>query len=182
MPHTHGEYALGRLIADAQRRATGAQVALMNNGGIRTDLPAGPITWEKLYELSPFGNRLVVLTLTGAKLRQAVEHAVRGSEPNAHVSGLVATYDPSRPAGSRVVSLTLEDGTPVRDDATYTVAVNDFLAGQGDAFTAFADPVARKDTGIVDLDALIDYLKSQPQPVRAPADARLRAEAAAAVR
>ncbi|HET9986194.1 MAG TPA: 5'-nucleotidase C-terminal domain-containing protein, partial [Longimicrobiales bacterium] len=104
LPHTHGEYALGRLIADAQRRATGAQVALMNNGGIRADLPAGPVTWEQLYELAPFGNRLVVLTLTGAKLRQAVEHALRGGEPSAQVSGLLATYDPAAPPGARVVS------------------------------------------------------------------------------
>ncbi|HET9984663.1 MAG TPA: 5'-nucleotidase C-terminal domain-containing protein, partial [Longimicrobiales bacterium] len=117
-----------------------------------------------------------------AKLRQAVEHALRGGEPSAQVSGVLAAYDPAAPPGARVVSLTLADGQPVRDDATYTVAVNDFLAGQGDAFAAFADPVARKDTGIVDLDALIDYLKAQPQPVHAPADARLRAEAAAAAR
>ncbi|MBX6364287.1 MAG: 5'-nucleotidase C-terminal domain-containing protein [Gemmatimonadetes bacterium] len=180
LPRGRGEYPLGRLIADAQRRATGAQVAFMNNGGIRTDLPAGPVTWERLYELSPFGNRLVVLTLTGAKLREAIEQAVRGGEPGAQLSGVVATYDPTRPPGSRVVSLTLSDGQPVRDDAAYTVAVNDFLAGQGDAFTAFANPVARKDTGIVDLDALIEYLKALPQPVRAPADPRLQVAAAAA--
>ena len=173
LPRRSGDYALGRLLADAWRAETGAQVAFMNNGGIRTALPAGPVTWGKLFELQPFQNRLSVITITGARLRQALETAVRGRDPDANVSGIRATYDPSRPAGQRLVTLALASGEPVIDSATYTVAMPDFLAGGGDRFSAFAQPVARRDTRFVDLDALIDYLRKRPQPVRAPQDARL---------
>ncbi len=173
LPHGHGDFALARLLADAWRAETGAQVAFMNNGGVRAELRAGPVTWGQLFELLPFQNRLVVLTLTGARLRQAVEAAVRGEEPDLNVSGIRAEYDPARPVGKRVLALTLADGTPVQDGATYTVAVQDFLAGGGDRYDAFRQPVARRDPGTLDLDAFIAYLKKQPQPVAATADARL---------
>ncbi len=174
---TGGDYPLGRLIADAQRWAAGAQTAIMNDGGIRRDLDAGPLTWGTLYELQPFQNRLVRLTLTGARLRAAVEHAVGGRQPDANVSGLLAVYDPAAPPGRRVLTLTLESGEPVRDDALYTVAVTDFLADGGDGFDALSGPVSREDTGVVDLDALIHYLKGLPQPVEAPDAPRLRSAA-----
>lgn len=168
-----GEFPLGRLLADAWRAETGAQIAFINNGGVRSELKAGPVTWANLFEVLPFQNRLVVLTLTGAKLRQAVETAVGGNLPDLNVSGLRVTYDPAKIAGSRLVTIALADGSPVRDDATYTAAMQDFLAGGGDKYVAFTAPIARKDTGIVDLDGFIDFLKKQPQPVRAPQDARL---------
>ena len=83
---------------------------------------------------------------------------------------------PSRPVGSRVVSVQLADGTPVQNEQIYRVVVNDFLAnGIGDGYTAFGRARARRPTGVVDLDALIDYIRTLPQPVRAPADTRLRA-------
>ncbi len=168
-----GDFPLGRLLADAWRAQTGAQVAFINNGGIRAELKAGPVTWGALYELQPFNNRLAVLTITGAKLRQAVETAVRGTSPDANVSGIRASYDRSRPPGARLTALTLADGTPIRDDAHYTVAMPDFLAGGGDRYSAFTAPLARTDSPLVDLDALIAYLRGRPQPVQAPADPRL---------
>ena len=173
LPKGRGDYALGRLLADAWRVRTGARVAFMNNGGIRTSLPAGPLTWGKLYELQPFENHVVVLTVTGARLRAAVEHALRGEGPDANVSGLRATYDPSRPPGARVLTLTLDDGTPVADSGRYTVALQDFVAEGGDGFTAFLEPLALRKTGWLDRDVLTAYLRSLDQPIRAPQEARL---------
>ena len=75
------EYALGNLIIDAQRAATGTQVAIMNNGGIRTELLAGPVRYEDLFRLQPFANTLVTMRLSGARLLQALENVVgQGAE------------------------------------------------------------------------------------------------------
>lgn len=169
-----GESALGRLVADAQRAATGSHVAIMNNGGLRRDFEPGPLRWGELYELQPFANLLVKLELTGAQLRAAVEHIVRNAAPAANMSGVIADYEPTRPSGTRITALRLESGEPVRDEARYIVTVNDFMAEGGDGFAMFLEPQSREDTGIVDLDALIEYLGAQPQPLRPPAEPRLR--------
>lgn len=167
-----GDYPLGRLIADAQRAAAGTQLAIMNNGGIRTELPAGEITWGTLYQLQPFENRLVRLTLTGAQIREVIEHIVRGNQPGMHISGFTVHYDPQKPAGSRVIRMVLPNGTEIRNNASYTMTVNDFLADGGDALAVLTRASKREDVGIVDLDALIEYLQKQPQPTRAPAEPR----------
>ncbi|MEJ2216413.1 MAG: 5'-nucleotidase C-terminal domain-containing protein [Gemmatimonadota bacterium] len=172
-----GDYALGRLIADAQRYTTDAQAAITNNGGIRTGLRAGPVTWGQLQTVQPFGNGLVRLQLTGAQLRAAIEHGLASGNPRIQVSGIEAWYDPARPAGSRVVTLQLEDGRPVRDDGLYTVTVNSFLAEGGSGFDMFRDAIVRQDMGLDDLEALVRYLEHVPQPVRAPARPRFHTAA-----
>ncbi|MGH7444533.1 MAG: 5'-nucleotidase C-terminal domain-containing protein, partial [Longimicrobiales bacterium] len=167
-----GEYALGRLIADAQRTVADAQLSLMNNGGIRAALDAGPLTWGEAYNMHPFDNKIVVLHLTGAQIRAALEHVLSRDQPGAHISGVTVHYDSSAAAGARVRSVTLEDGAALRDDAVYTIAVNDFLADAGDGFEMFADAQRRVPTGISDLDAFIQHVAALPQPVRAPAEPR----------
>jgi 2',3'-cyclic-nucleotide 2'-phosphodiesterase / 3'-nucleotidase / 5'-nucleotidase len=170
-----GENPMGRLIADAQRWKADAQIAVMNAGGVRAALPAGPVTWGDLYQVHPFGNMIVVLELRGADLRQVLEHAVRGSAVDAHVSGIIVDYDQERPAGSRIVSVRLQDGTPLRDDAIYRVAVNDFLAsGVGDGYAPFARSLSETPTGMTDLDVLIEYVQMLPQPIQPPRDERFR--------
>lgn len=167
-----GQYPLGNLIADAQRAAAGADVAIMNNGGIRgTGLPSGPVTYRHLFELQPFGNTIVVLAVPGRVLRAALEHAIERDGVSAHVSGVRVTYDVARPGGRRLVEARLDDGRPVRDGATYRVAVNDFMAGGGSGYTMFI-PYPRRSAG-VDLDVLIDYLAARPQPVTVPAAPRM---------
>jgi 2',3'-cyclic-nucleotide 2'-phosphodiesterase / 3'-nucleotidase / 5'-nucleotidase len=170
-----GENPMGRMIADAQRWKTGAQVAIMNAGGVRAPLQAGPVTWGDLYQVHPFGNMLMVLELRGADLKQALEHGVRGAVEDAHVSGITVQYDATRPPGSRIVSLRLADGTPVTDDGVYRVVTNDFLSsGVGDGYAPFARALRETPTGVTDLDALIEYIQTLPQPVRAPVDVRLQ--------
>ncbi|MBI4410108.1 MAG: bifunctional metallophosphatase/5'-nucleotidase, partial [Gemmatimonadetes bacterium] len=174
-PGQYAETALGRLIADAQRAATGTQVAIINNGGIRTDVDAGPLTWGELFAVLPFQNQLVRLRITGAQLRAVMEHALRMlPEIDLNVSGVTVEYDPRQPVGQRVVRLVL-DGEVVRDDATYWLGAPDFLAGRGDGYTPLGDALVQENTGIVDLDAVADYLRRLPQPVRAPTAPRFRA-------
>jgi 2',3'-cyclic-nucleotide 2'-phosphodiesterase (5'-nucleotidase family) len=169
------QHALGNYIADAQRWATKADVAVQNSGGIRTDLLPGQATYGTLYEIQPFSNFLMTASLPGSALRAYLERIV--SRPlNAHVSGVTVRYDPARPAGSRITSITMSDGRPLRDDATYTISLNDFMAGGGDELGLPPGATAPVPANIVDLDALIDYSRSRPQPVQPPTDARFIVE------
>jgi 2',3'-cyclic-nucleotide 2'-phosphodiesterase (5'-nucleotidase family) len=173
------QYALGNLIADAQRAAARADVAIMNNGGIRGGIRPGPATVGALFEVQPFGNTLVVLEVRGRDLRAELERMVSRGAPTWHVSGLTAAYDLARPAGSRVLSVTLADGTPLADDRIYTVACNDFLVPGGDGFALAQHALRVTPTDIVDLDALTRHLGALPQPVRARAgEVRLRSKGA----
>lgn len=166
------ENMIGCLIADAQRDAMKADIAIMNPGGIRAGLPAGPVTWGQVYSVQPFGNRLVMLRMTGAGVREALEQQWGPEQGGAerfywlHVSGLRARWDASAPLGRRIVSLTDSDGKPMDPQRTYTVVMNSFLADGGDGFTAFSD-VKDRVNGPNDLDALIAYMASNPNVVPA---------------
>ena len=138
-----GENAFGNLVADAMRAAVGADIALTNGGGIRGDTvyPAGSeITGKLVLTELPFGNRTVKLALTGAEVREALEHGVAEVENTGgrfpHVSGLAFSFDAGRPKGGRVVEVTVGDA-PLEDDRTYTLATNDFLAKGGDRYAMF---------------------------------------------
>ena len=165
------DYPLGRLMADAYRNALRADLGVMNNGGIRRDLPAGPVDYGTLYELMPFGNRLVLVTLPGRAVRQMLENIVARGHPDAHVAGVTVTYDSAATRGQRVREVRFPDGRRLDDRRSYTLAVPDFLAQGGEEFGLLSrypqDPV-----GVLDLDAFIDYLRRLPSPVRAPADPR----------
>jgi 2',3'-cyclic-nucleotide 2'-phosphodiesterase (5'-nucleotidase family) len=167
------QYPLGNLIADAQRWAAKGDVAIMNNGGIRTELRAGDATYGSLFEIQPFGNTLYSLTMTGSQLRGLIEAMLARNSIDDHVSGLSIRYDPARPKGSRIVSATTADGAPLSDTKTYNVIVNDFVATGGEGYNAGGRATASKPLNIVDLDALIDYLKSLPAPITAPTEVRI---------
>jgi 5'-nucleotidase len=167
------QYPLGNLIADAQRWAGKGDVAIMNNGGIRTDLRAGVATYGSLFEIQPFGNVLYSLTMNGGQLRGLLEAMLAKKSVDDHVSGLTIRYDPTKPQGSRLVSVTMTDGTPLSDTKSYNVVVNDFLATGGEGYHAGERATAMKSLNILDLDALIDYLRSLPSPMTAPTEVRI---------
>jgi 2',3'-cyclic-nucleotide 2'-phosphodiesterase (5'-nucleotidase family) len=163
------ESALGDLIADAQRAATGDRIALVNGGGIRTDLDAGPVTYAEAFAVQPFQNTLISLDLTGEQLRRALEAVV--DDHLGQVSGIRYRFDPTRPEGRRVLDAWLEDGeavvrdgTAVDPDATYSVTANNFMASGGSGYDVLGE-AAGTDTGLVDSEALVKYLAGLPQPV-----------------
>jgi 2',3'-cyclic-nucleotide 2'-phosphodiesterase (5'-nucleotidase family) len=170
-----GEYPLGNLLVDAFRSAAGADAGLLNNGAVRRPLPAGQVTYGMLYELQPFQNAIVRQTVTGAQLRAALEVALDDEgRPNAHVSGLVVSYDPSAPRGSRIREIRREDGRVVSDADRLTLGLPEFVATGGDRFAPLV-PAPYANLGVVDVDALITYLQSRPQPIAAPSANRWRA-------
>ena len=167
------EHALGNLIADSQLAATraadqgGAQLALMNPGGVRADLrvPAGggPVTYAQLFAVQPFGNTLVVKSFTGRQIRRLLEQQFQDpASPRVLFpsAGFSYAYDLARPVGERIRSMRL-DGRPVEDDANFRVTMNSFLAEGGDRFSVFTEGT-NVQVGATDIDALEDYLNARP--------------------
>ncbi len=160
-PGPAGESDLGDLVADAQRAATHADIALMNPGGLRADLRAGPVTWGDVLTVQPFGNRLVTLTMTGSQLRALLEHQwPADTEAPTRIlktSGLYYRWDPDKPRGARVVEACDDGFAPLDAERSYRVTVNDFLADGGDGFHDF-NALAPKVIGLLDVEALAQYL------------------------
>ncbi len=167
LPRRGEQYALGNLIADAQRTAAGADFAVMNNGGIRADLRAGPVSYGQLFEVQPFGNMLVRVTVKGSDLRAYLESFVARGAPRVHVSGATVRYDLSRHEGARVVSATI-GGAPLDDARSYTVAFTDFMATGGEGLVLSKRALKQDALGIVDLDALSTFVQALPGGVITP--------------
>jgi 2',3'-cyclic-nucleotide 2'-phosphodiesterase / 3'-nucleotidase / 5'-nucleotidase len=168
------EYGLGRLIAEAQRSAGRADAAIMNNGGIRADLPSGPITWGMVYQVQPFQNRLQRLMVKGAVLQEALEHCVEGDGdrvPDCHVAGLEIWFDPRKPSGKRIDRVRLDNGKNLEAGRTYSLVVSDFMATGGSGF-GMLEGAPREDLDVIDVDAFIRYLSVLRPPVEAPAAPR----------
>jgi 2',3'-cyclic-nucleotide 2'-phosphodiesterase (5'-nucleotidase family) len=147
------ETNLGDLVTDIIRQVSGAEVAIVNGGGIRTSIKKGEIRVRDVYSVLPFDNYIVAITLTGREIREALEHGVSAIEKDEgrfpQVSGLTFTYSPSAPVGSRVKEVIIS-GKPLEPDREYSVATNDFLAAGGDGYRAFGDAIrASKDFEVV---------------------------------
>ena len=155
------EVAIGDLICEAMRDTYDTDLCLTNGGGIRAAIPSsylpadtslrrtssgyasGPpydVVVGDIYTVLPFGNEVLTQEITGAELWAAMEHSI-GALPGANgkfaqIAGFSFTYDLSATAGSRVVSMSLEDGSPIlEDDTVYTLATNDFVYAGGDGYT-----------------------------------------------
>ncbi|HET8661966.1 MAG TPA: bifunctional metallophosphatase/5'-nucleotidase [Micromonosporaceae bacterium] len=175
----NGESPLGDVIADAQLAYTGsagAQIALMNPGGIRASLSyafspggeaPGQVTYGECFTVQPFNNLVATQTFTGAQLKEVLEQQFPGYagqtvqrilQPSA---GFSYSYDTTQPAGSRVSNMAL-NGVPIDPAATYRVTTNDFLANGGDGFTKLTAGTARATAPGFDVDALVAYLGAGP--------------------
>lgn len=133
------ESPLGNLSADALRDYCDADIAIQNGGGIRAGLTAGDVTVGDVFAMLPFDNKVTLVEVTGQTVWDALENGVDGYPTTngkfPQVSGIKYTFDGSKPAGERIVSVTLEDGTPLDLNAWYTLACNDFMCGGGDGYT-----------------------------------------------
>ncbi|MER7515260.1 bifunctional metallophosphatase/5'-nucleotidase [Streptomyces sp. NPDC126499] len=189
------EKPLGDVIADAQLEGLapadkgGAQIALMNPGGIRSDLVYkasgaegdGVVTYRETFTVQPFTNMMHVVDLTGANLISALKQQVSGSNLKSpkilQVSkGFTYTLDLTKTGADRVVDGTIKlNGEPIDPAKTYRVAMNEFLAGGGDGFPALATGT-NKLVGPSDLDVFNAYLaahSSAAAPLPVPAADRI---------
>ncbi len=147
------ETNLGNLIADIIRQTAGADVAIINGGGIRTSIKKGDIKVKDIYSVLPFNNYIVAIKLTGKEIKETLEHGVSAVEEGAgrfpQVSGIRFNYNPNNKPGSRIKEVYIL-GKPIEPDKEYTVATNDFLAAGGDGYKAFGNALqSSKDYAII---------------------------------
>ncbi|MFH8259685.1 bifunctional metallophosphatase/5'-nucleotidase [Streptomyces roseolus] len=184
------EKPMGNMIADAQLAGLspadkgGAQLALMNPGGVRAPLTkreGGVVTYGDAYTVQPFTNMMTVVDLTGAQLVTALQQQVSGanlaSPKILQVSKNFAyTLDMTKTGADRIVVDSVRlNGEPIDPSKSYRVAMNEFLTGGGDGFPVLATGT-NKLVGASDLDVFIAYLtagSSAAEPLRAPATGRI---------
>lgn len=177
-----GESTLGNLVAEVQRWATtapesgAAQISFMNPGGLRADMTGNAggfpadLTYKQAAIVQPFANTLVNMKMTGAQIKTVLEQQWQRDDKGAVPTrpflrlgvsnGFFSTFDASRPEGDRVTGMWL-DGKAIDKAASYSVTVNSFLAGGGDNFRGFSAGTAKRDTGKVDLQAMVDYMAAK---------------------
>jgi 5'-nucleotidase len=179
-----GESPAADLVADSMLAATrtaemgGAQLALVNSTGVRVDLPGGDVRYKDAFAMMPFGNNLVVMTLTGTQLKAALEQQyaiplrAKATRPAvlAPSAGFTYAVDLTKPEGSRVSDLRLNDAA-VNPGGRYRVVLNNYLASGGDGISAFTEGTDVTDRGIIDLDALVAWIARGQTP---PSDSRIR--------
>lgn len=168
----NAESLLGAFSCDVLREATGAEVAFMNAGGLRADLPEGPITLGNVQDAFPFLNTVMVVELTGAQIRQIVEQGLTLERGMIQVSGLVAQYKIDQSKGDRLLKLSIA-GSPVENNRSYRVATNSFLAEGGDLYTTFKEGTLIKETNRDIAAAVVEFFAEQPGPVPPPVMGRL---------
>ena len=179
------ESAIGMLVTDAMREGTGADVAIINSGAIRLDdvIPAGTITNYTLESLFLFADetRVVTFTLTGARLREVLEHGVSatsvGTGAFLQVSGVAFTYDPTAQSGGRITGqLHRPDGTPIGPAESLKVSFVAYPAcegGDGYRIPEAARACERAAEGPRTADLLIEHLRKAAR-VGPPAGGRIR--------
>lgn len=138
----HHESTLGNHVADLLRsdggKAPVADVGITNAGGLRADLPEGPIDRGHVLDALPFLNDAVTVALTGGALRRVLEQGCSLEAGMVQVSGVRVAYDPTAPVGARVRSITV-GGAPLDPGKRYLVATNSFLAEGGDGYAGFRE-------------------------------------------
>ena len=150
------ETNLGNLIARTQRLKVGADVAIMNSGGIRTSIAKGDITYKDVLKVQPFSNSICLVTLTGKELKKYCEIAANKTAG----SGAFAQFDNANVVmqGKSLESLSV-GGTPVDDTKKYRLAINSFIAAGGDGYMKVTGLPTFVDSGFIDADILKEYIQ-----------------------
>ena len=148
---------LATLITRSFTAKTGADIGIMNGGGIRASIEPGTITYKDVLTVLPFGNTLVTVKMRGDKLKKylaALAAMPPGSGAFTHFSGVEMTISQGNIVGPIKV-----DGKPVKGDKLYTIALLGFSASGGDGYPNLKGKKGYVDTGFVDADALREYIE-----------------------
>lgn len=170
------ESPLGDLLADTLRMATNSDAALVNSGSIRMPLPAGDLIYGDVFEVAPFDNYVAVVRMSGQDLVDAL-NIVTSTNRVMQVSGIRYAFDAALPAGHRITSLTLADGTPIDPAKTYSVAMSDFLAVGGEGLMPIMSRLP-KDAVTTDFsrpirDVWAEMFHKHAQPLEPSTDGRI---------
>ncbi len=164
------ESSLGNFSTDVMRAITGSEIAFHNAGGLRADLPEGPITKGNVLDAFPFHNTLVSGYMSGKQIKTIMEQGLSLERGMIQVSGITAVYNLKNPIGKRLISAKV-NGEPLKENKEYMVATQSFLSEGGDLYETFLE-VEYKDTKKYLSDVIIDYLKGKDQ-INEPKGGRL---------
>ncbi len=167
------ESNLGSLVADLARVSSGAQLVLLNSGGFRDSIPAGPVTLGQIQRVFPFGNTLVQGQLKGSRVLAALEHSAALNPMDNPGGFLQVSGLHLRIQGGHAQNVTLDDGSPLDPEAQYRIVTSDFLAAGGDGYAMFREISNPVDTGHRFSDLLIEAFRGT-QELRASTDGRIQ--------
>ena len=171
------ETNLGDLCADAYLAMSGADIAFVNGGGVRADIPAGEITYGQIISVHPFGNEMCTVETTGQDILDALEFGASKlpSENGGflQVAGITYTIDMNvdstvsvdengtfvEVTGERRVKDVMVGGEPIDPAKTYVLASHNYmLKNGGDGFCMFQDDTVILDCVMIDNQVLINYI------------------------
>lgn len=157
----------GNMIVDAYCEILKADIAIMNGGGIRANIPAGGFRLEDVYALLPFRNRVCLIEIQGRQLIKVLEHAVAAVEFKSgrflQVAGIEYGYAPENPVGQRIMYVH-RNGNNLLPDQKYQLALPDYLLKGGENFD-FSEVkiVVGPESARTDTDVLAEYVREHPQ-------------------
>ena len=146
----------------------GGDFCILNNGGLRASLPKGEITKGNIYEVMPFGNEVVVVTLSGNKTKELLDFIARGN--GAPISGLKMGIKNKTPVNIMI------DKEPFDIKKNYRIVTSDYLAGRGGRWDFFSDPINIDFLEYKIRDAIIDFLieeNKQGHTIKVQLDGRI---------
>ena len=167
------ESNLGQWEADAIRNKAGTDITFLNSGGIRKDLPKGPITINDIWEINPFGNTIVSFTVSGSLLTKMIKNNLKsrvteinelGSSDMIIVSGVKIVYDSKKVlAGNEdFIDTLLINGENVDENRSYTISTNNYVGGQIKKYFGISpDEITVTASPLIDRDVLIEAVEDQ---------------------
>ena len=164
------ESSLGNFAADVIKEVTGSEIAFQNAGGLRADLPEGPVTKGNILDAFPFHNTLVSTTMNGRQVKTILEQGLSMERGMIQVSGIRAVYDLKRPINNRLLSVEI-NGKPLGMKKMYKVGTQSFLAQGGDLYDTFLES-EYQDRKVNFSEEIIDYLKINNE-IKEPKKGRL---------
>jgi 2',3'-cyclic-nucleotide 2'-phosphodiesterase (5'-nucleotidase family) len=157
---TEPDSDIGNWFTDAMRRQSGTDVAFQNTAGIRSEIRKGPVKIRDVYQVMPFENTLVKLTMTGEQLKRLIADNLSGSFSKLQVSGLKVSFKtPAKTPGNVVIE---KDGKLVNDADKLTVATNNYLTTGGTGGKVFNEAERSEDTMMPIRDLLLKDIKANP--------------------
>ncbi|HNW45538.1 MAG TPA: bifunctional UDP-sugar hydrolase/5'-nucleotidase [Elusimicrobiales bacterium] len=166
---------IGNWFTDAMRRQSGTDAAFQNTAGIRAELRKGPVKMRDIYQVMPFENTLVKLTMTGDQIKKLMEDNIRGGRTRLQLSGLTVKVSGGKDGSPEVITLE-KDGREIAPGDKLTVATNNYLTTGGTGGKAFNDAEKSEDTMKPIRDLLIKDISENPIKELPPSGRIIRAE------
>ncbi len=178
---TGGDSMLGNFTSEAMRAFPGVEteIALTNTLGIRSDIPAGDITIDTLFNTMPFDNTITTMFLSGREIQETLDFATarsseRGCQSQIQVAGIGFTMD----CNAQVATDILINGVPLEENGVYEMATNNYIAHGGSGFEVLQRNTTQVDTGISIRDVVRNEIIQRatlPQPGICVEDGRINA-------